>query len=177
MLGMAELQFESEDWNGLFSSYNTVIRYASDPAAVIKAYVVKGHVLDVSMNLPEKAAQHYQKAWHYYQKSNVGARAGLNSLAENALLRLTEMAIRMDAWEDALALLNDNNTSEKHADNVGFTLARAVAKAMSGDDSDSVDSLKAVKSKDPELKKSIGKSKADSDKVRGVLQGLVTANL
>jgi len=177
MLGMAELQFESEDWNGLFNSYNTVIRYASDPGAVIKAYVVKGHVLDVAMNLPDKAAQHYQKAWHYYKKSNEAtANGGLSSLAENALLRLTEMAIRMDSWEDAIGILKDNQ-ADQYSDNVGLALAKAVAEGMSGDEGGGDESLAAVKSMDSDLKKSIGKAKAGSDKVRGLLQSLVTSNL
>ena len=95
-MGMGEVYYVEEDWPNLLNTYNSVIRFAHDPRRVIEAYLVKGHVLDAKMGLPDKAEQHYQKAKHYQEtlSGEVDRPARLERLAELALLKLSELALR-----------------------------------------------------------------------------------
>jgi tetratricopeptide (TPR) repeat protein len=86
----AELE-SREDWNALLSVYNAVIYHATAPQDVIDAYMIKGRVLDEQMGRPDKAVQHYERSLAFEGRQPL------------ACLRLSELALRRGAWDDALS--------------------------------------------------------------------------
>lgn len=80
--GMGRVLYAERDWSTLLNVYNNVIFHAREPEHVIDAYLVKGHVLDVHMGLPDKAVQHYEKSLAF------------DPAQPNAWLRLAEVSLR-----------------------------------------------------------------------------------
>jgi tetratricopeptide (TPR) repeat protein len=90
--GAAQVLFQREEWSTLLNHYNNIIYHAKKPGYVIEAYLTKGFVLDVHMNLADKAAQHYEKSLTF------------DPGQLQALLRLGELAIRRDDFASAASL-------------------------------------------------------------------------
>ncbi|MEE2749794.1 MAG: hypothetical protein VX519_00055 [Myxococcota bacterium] len=108
--GMGRVLYGDEDWKGLLNVYNNVIKVAREPQAIIEAYLVKGHVLDAKMGLPDKAAQHYEKARHYRLKLPEDEALPVqvvDQLAERSLLRLGEISLRREEWPLACSLADE----------------------------------------------------------------------
>ena len=76
LLGTAGVLFARGEWNNLLNIYNNIIYHAQEPYRVIEAYLAKGFVLDSKMNLPDKAAQHYQKSLDYDPAQPTALRSG-----------------------------------------------------------------------------------------------------
>jgi len=121
--GMAGVLFAEEDWNTLLNVYNNIIYHAQNRADVVDAYITKGFILDQQLGLPEKAAQHYRK----------GMAFGPGKSA--ALLRLSELSLRTEAWDEAGDLAAQGLADEGTAPAVKamLHLSRAVARTAGGD--------------------------------------------
>jgi tetratricopeptide (TPR) repeat protein len=121
--GIAAVLFARADWNNLLNIYNNIIYHAQEPAEVVDAYLAKGYVLDAKMELPDKAAQHFEKSLAF------------DPGQPNVLLRLAEIAVRRQDWPEA-ASLSERGLSQ-HIDDRriegGLMLVRAVAQAACGD--------------------------------------------
>lgn len=87
--GMALLLEDRQDWSNLLNIYNNIIYHATVADDVIDAYMTKGRVLDDFMSRPDKAAQHYQRSLDFKPDQPI------------ALLRLAELAMRRDAYQEA----------------------------------------------------------------------------
>ncbi len=90
--GLATVLFQANDWNNLLNIYNNIIYHTQEPADVVDAYVAKGFVLDARLQLPEKAAQHYEKGLAFDGNQPV------------TLLRLAELALRRQDWPEAASI-------------------------------------------------------------------------
>ncbi|NCG19107.1 MAG: tetratricopeptide repeat protein, partial [Rhodobacterales bacterium] len=90
LLGMAVVLEDREDWSNLLNVFNNIIFHATVPEDVIQAYMTKGRILDEQMSLPLKAAQHYQRSLDFDAKQPA------------AYMRLAELAMRRDAYDEAL---------------------------------------------------------------------------
>lgn len=87
--GMALVLEDRQDWSNLLNVYNNVIYHASLPEDVIDAYMTKGRILDDQMQRQDKAAQHYQRSLDFDPAQPL------------AYLRLAELAMRRDAYQEA----------------------------------------------------------------------------
>ena len=87
--GMALVLEDREDWSNLLNVYNNIIYHATRPEDVIDAYMTKGRVLDDQMQRQDKAAQHYQRSLDF------------DPAQPHAFLRLAELAMRRDAYQEA----------------------------------------------------------------------------
>ena len=107
--GYACVLYERKDWNNLLTTFNNIIYHAKERDAFVKAYLMKGFVLDSHMSLADKAGQHYEKSLSF------------DAANPNALLRLGELALRKDEWDRAASFagralaIGDNVTSELSA--------------------------------------------------------------
>jgi tetratricopeptide (TPR) repeat protein len=167
LLGMGDVYFSEEDWPSLLNTYNSVIRFAHDPNSVIEAYLVKGHVLDSKMGLPDKAEQHYQKAKHYQEtlSADVNRPPRLDRMAELALLKLSELALRESKWTQAKALVDSALAVSSTGQVFGPELHLALALSLAGaDQSDAAQSaLDQACTLDNSLNESVGdKSPGDA---------------
>lgn len=90
--GKARILEAEGDWNNLLTIYNSVIYYATTPQDVIEAYMTKGRVLDEELGRQDKAAQHYERSLAFEARQPA------------AYLRLAEIALRREAWDEALSL-------------------------------------------------------------------------
>ncbi|MCB9759389.1 MAG: tetratricopeptide repeat protein [Alphaproteobacteria bacterium] len=90
--GMASVLLSRGEWSNVLNYYNNIIYHAKEPGDVIDAYLTKGFVLDAKMNLPEKAAQHYQKTLAFDPRQ------------PEALMRLAELSLRRRDWSEAASL-------------------------------------------------------------------------
>ena len=80
LLGIARVHRNTQEWNSLLSTYNSIIKYARDPDQVIQAYLTKGDVLERKLNFTDKAVLHYEKVL-MYDKNNVAAMTRLGHIA------------------------------------------------------------------------------------------------
>ncbi|HMV69295.1 MAG TPA: hypothetical protein PKA64_20805, partial [Myxococcota bacterium] len=87
--GLASILEERRDWNALLTIYNSIIYHATLPSDVIDAYMTKGRILDEELDRQDKAVQHYERSLAFEARQPV------------ACLRLAELALRREAWEDA----------------------------------------------------------------------------
>lgn len=107
--GYACVLYERADWNNLLTTYNNIIYHAKDRNAFVKAYLMKGFVLDSHMSLADKAGQHYEKSLSF------------DAANPSALLRLGELALRKDEWDRASSFagralaIGDNVTADLSA--------------------------------------------------------------
>jgi len=90
--GVAMVLFARGEWSNVLNYFNNIIYHAKEPDDVIDAYLTKGFVLDAHMNLPDKAAQHYQKTLAY------------DPTQPEALMRLAELSLRRRDWSEAASL-------------------------------------------------------------------------
>ncbi|MCK6504171.1 hypothetical protein L6R53_12345 [Myxococcota bacterium] len=139
--GMAAVLMERKDWNNLLNVYNNIIYHAQEPADVVDAYITKGFILDAKMNLPEKAAQHYEKSLAF------------NPAQPNSLLRLAELALRRQDWPEAGSLADRGLVLDLEAGALkgGLWVAKAVAHAALGDQGASQAALRSALEADPSL--------------------------
>ena len=119
--GYAVVLNAAGDWNRLLDTYNQIIYYTNEVTEAMDAYIDKGFVLDGRLHLTENAAQHYEKAL-LFDNTNPGA-----------LLRLAEIALRRQDWNEALRLTNRVSTPPRAPLASGLALVRAVAEAAAGD--------------------------------------------
>jgi len=107
--GYACVLYERQDWNNLLTTYNNIIYHAKEREAFVKAYLMKGFVLDSHMSLADKAGQHYEKSLSF------------DAANPYALLRLGELALRKDEWDRAASFagralaIGENVTKELSA--------------------------------------------------------------
>jgi tetratricopeptide (TPR) repeat protein len=78
--GLARVHRATSDWNSLLSTYNSIIKFAREPAQAVEAYMTKGDVLDRELNFTDKAVLHFEKVL-MYDKTNFGAVARLAQIA------------------------------------------------------------------------------------------------
>jgi tetratricopeptide (TPR) repeat protein len=90
--GMAMVLEGQGTWSSLLNVYNNIICHATDADDVKSAYMTKGRILDEHMQRQDKAAQHYQRSLDFEPDQPV------------AYLRLAELAMRRDAYQEAGAL-------------------------------------------------------------------------
>lgn len=88
--GLAEVHAARKDWHALLTTYNGVIYNAIGHDDVIEAYLTKARVLDEELDVPDKAVQHYERSLAFEPNQPV------------AYLRLVEMALRRELWDDGL---------------------------------------------------------------------------
>lgn len=121
--GAAQVLFERQEWSTLLNHYNNIIYHAKKPGYVIEAYLTKGFVLDVHMNLADKAAQHYEKSLTF------------DPGQLQALLRLGELALRRGDWASAGSLAERGLAveAEDSTTKAKLRLVKAVAAQASGD--------------------------------------------
>ena len=179
LLGMGDVYFTEEDWPSLLNTYNNVIRFAHDPNSVIEAYLVKGHVLDSKMGLPDKAEQHYQKAKHYQEtlSTEVNRPARFERLAELALLKLSELALRESKWTHAKDLVEKALTVSESGLVFGPELHLALALSLAGADESEAAQAALVKAcgLDSELNDAVGSKTPDDGALLMELQVRVQA--
>ena len=129
--GYACVLYERADWNNLLTTYNNIIYHAKERDAFVKAYLMKGFVLDSHMSLADKAGQHYEKSLSF------------DAANPYALLRLGELALRKDEWDRAASFagralaIGENVTQELKA------LLHAVA-AVAAKETGRVDELETA---------------------------------
>ncbi len=139
--GLAGVHEDRHDWQNLLTAYNGVIYNASVQKDVIDAYMTKGRVLDDELGRPDKAAQHYERCLAFDAAQPV------------AYLRLSELALRRQAWEEAAEIASrglgfvgdDVNT------HVDLKLALCMARLMVDDAVGAADALSKAQSLSPEL--------------------------
>ena len=121
--GAAQVLFQREEWSTLLNHYNNIIYHAKKPGYVIEAYLTKGFVLDVHMNLADKAAQHYEKSLTF------------DPGQLQALLRLGELAVRREDFASAASLAERGLAveAEDSATKAKLRLVKAVAAQATGD--------------------------------------------
>ena len=138
--GLAGVHEDRHDWQNLLTAYNGVIYNASVQKDVIDAYMTKGRVLDDELGRPDKAAQHYERCLAFDAAQPV------------AYLRLSELALRRQAWEEAAEIAfrglgfvgDDVNT------HVDLKLALCMARLMVDDAVGAADALAKAQSLSPE---------------------------
>jgi len=121
--GLARVLFQAGDWNNLLNIYNNIIYHTQEPSDVVDAYVAKGFVLDARLQLPDKAAQHFEKGLAFDGNQPV------------TLLRLAELALRRQDWPEAASISERGlaiaapNTAERGC----LLLVKAIAYQACGD--------------------------------------------
>jgi len=146
--GMGRALYGEEDWKSLLDVYNEIIKHAREPSAILEAYLVKGHVLDVMMGMPEKAAQHFEKARRYREtlKKRGESVSDMNRLAERSLLCLGEISLRREEWPQAASLAGEGLAiSEEGSESEALLrLVRVISQQSRDDGEDAALELKKV---------------------------------
>jgi len=134
LLGMVDVYFADEDWTNVLETYNIVIKKAHDRKIVIEGYLVKGFVLDCKLGLPDIAEQHYQKARQYQESLSADSDRPpqLDRMAELALVKLSELAIRESKWSQAKALVDSALAVSATGQVYGPELYLALALSLAG---------------------------------------------
>jgi tetratricopeptide (TPR) repeat protein len=134
--GYGRILFDKMDWNSLLTVYNNIIYHAQEPGDVVDAYLIKGFVLDVKLSLPDKAAQHFEKSLAFDPAQPV------------ALLRLAELALRREAWAEALSLADRAKalpaSVSVSAVTASLELTRATALSGRGDEAMTQEAINAA---------------------------------
>jgi len=165
--GIAKVLYKKEDWNNLLNVYNNIIYHAQDSAEVIDAYLTKGYVLDAKMQLPVKAAQHYEKSLAFDAKQ------------AHTLLRLGELALRKQDWPEAVSLADQGlgleDTNSTHV--ALLHLVKALALGSCGDQDAADKGVKKAVEVDPSLKDWVNEHKDDFAQFRNALTTRLQADL
>lgn len=166
LTGMAGVLFARKDWNNLLNVYNNIIYHAQEPADVVNAYVTKGFILDARLNLPDKAAQHYEKGLAF------------NPSEPRSLLRLAELSLRRQDWAEAgslaeRGLLLDDLSGVLRA---GLLLVKAIAHGAVGDGAASEQARSEALALDASLVADLP-ARADAETIHGVLRARLQAEL
>lgn len=161
--GMALVQEDRGAWSDLLNVYNQIICHATEPEDVKAAYMTKGRILDDQMQRQDKAAQHYQRSLDFDANQPV------------AYLRLSELAMRRDAYQEAshlaergvAALLVDDEVDVRPL----LLLVKACALQDAGHAGDAERLLAEAVAGDDSLSGELGDTPlADLDSVRQVLK-------
>jgi len=164
--GIASVLFARSDWNNLLNVYNNIIYHAQEPIQVVDAYLTKGFVLDAKLNLPSKAAQHYEKSLAF------------NPNQPAALLRLAELALRKQDWPEAAGLADRGLGLQSRAKRViaGLHLVKSVAHGACGDEGAAHKGMQAALEADVTLTEGL-KDNPDYDTVHTLLRERLQAQL
>jgi tetratricopeptide (TPR) repeat protein len=145
--GMALVLEDREDWSNLLNVYNNVIYHATQPEDVIDAYMTKGRVLDDQMQRQDKAAQHYQRSLDF------------DPAQPHAYLRLAELAMRRDAYQEAGDLVDRAFALDQDLVDpwrARLLIVRAVAWQDAGRGPEAERCLREARMRDPDLVARLG---------------------
>ena len=167
LLGTAGVLFARGEWNNLLNIYNNIIYHAQEPYRVIEAYLAKGFVLDSKMNLPDKAAQHYQKSLDY------------DPAQPTALLRLAEIALRRRDWNTALGLADRGLglTLQDAEIRTGLMLVRAASIAGQGQTDVAAGIFSSAAEGDPWVHETLGEAMPSVDVMARALKERLQSSL
>ncbi len=139
--GLGLVMAAQGDWNSLLNVYNNVIYHTHEPSDVIESYLSKAMVLDQHLNMPDKAAQHYEKSLAFEPNQPL------------AILRLGELSLRRQDWPEAGAQADRGLELNPERGDVRAALqvVRAIACQACGDGDAARESWSAALAADPEL--------------------------
>ncbi|GDX80203.1 hypothetical protein LBMAG42_20140 [Deltaproteobacteria bacterium] len=163
--GLGLVMAAQADWNSLLNVYNNIIYHTHEPSDVTDAYLAKGLVLDARLNMPEKAAQHYEKSLAFDPSQPL------------ALLRLAELGLRRQDWPEAAAQADRGMALDPQRGDVraGLHLVRAIACQACGDAGAARDAWTAAQAADPSLLAALPASGVeDYDKVHELLRTAIS---
>ena len=130
---------------------------------MVEAYLTKGYVLDAKLDLPAKAAQHYEKSLDF------------DPAQPAAYLRLAELALRTQDWPEATGLA-DRGLSLEIEDSTllaGLHVVKSIAHQSGGDMDAAQSGYKAAVDASPALLESLGESMVGSDEMQYWLRNLL----
>ena len=159
--------YASADWNNLLNIFNNIIYHTQDPADVVDAYMNKGFVLDARLNLPDKAAQHYEKSLAF------------DPAQPMAFLRLAELALRRQDWPEAASLADRGLQVPDGAPGARalLLLVRSVAYQACGDSRAASDGYRSALVADPGVTSMLGGATIeDYDKVHELVRARLQAS-
>lgn len=160
--GMAMVLEGQAVWSSLLNVYNNIICHATDADDVKAAYMTKGRILDEHMQRQDKAAQHYQRSLDFEPDQPV------------AYLRLAELAMRRDAYQEAGALANKGMGLDEYlVDEIRplLLLVRAVAHQDGGKAAEAEKFLAEALAADSSLEGALGSTPlSDLEALRQVLK-------
>ncbi|MDP6934738.1 MAG: tetratricopeptide repeat protein, partial [Myxococcota bacterium] len=157
--GSARVLFARGDWPNLLTVYNKIIQSSCGTTEKVQALLHKGFVLDVHMEMEQKAAQHFHKA------------LTIDPEDPPTLLRLAELALRAKDWPDA-ASLADRGLQRTNAGAVvqcDLHLVRSIAHGACGDSQAARDAFELACSIDPEFATAAQGSEADPAALGAIL--------
>lgn len=136
--GMARVHVLAGEVNPALNLYNEVISSASpdeDEEAIVEAYLVKGRLLDQSLQRPDKAREHYAGCLSYLPGE------------PRALVRMMELALREGAWEEVARHAQEALNAQTEGPLRAATwLGLAIARFAEEDDAGAEDAMaKAIK--------------------------------
>ena len=163
--GLGLVMAAQGDWSSLLNVYNNVIYHTHEPSDVTAAYLAKAVVLDQHLNMPDKAAQHYEKSLAFEPNQPL------------AVLRLGELALRRQDWPEAG--VQADRGLELHPERgdvrAALQLVRAIACQACGDGDAARESWSAAQLADPALVADLPASGVeDYEKVHEALRARVT---
>ena len=159
--GLGLVMAAQQDWSNLLNIYNNVIYHTHEPSDVTEAYLAKGLVLDLRLNMPDKAGQHYEKSLAFDPSQPL------------ALFRLAELALRRQDWPEAAAQAERGLALSPTRKDVeaALLLVRAIACQACGDSVASRQGWAAAAVADSELVASLPEAGLeDYDKVHEALR-------
>jgi tetratricopeptide (TPR) repeat protein len=161
--GIASVLFSRKDWNNLLNVYNNIIYHAQEPREVVEAYLTKGYVLDAKLELPAKAAQHYEKSLDF------------DPAQPAAYLRLAELALRKQDWPEASGLADRGLSLEIEDSNLlsGLHLIKSIAHQSCGDAEAAQGGYRAALDASPALLESLGEEMAAAEEMYSWLRKLL----
>ena len=165
--GYGAVLYASADWNNLLNIFNNIIYHTQDPADVVDAYMNKGFVLDARLNLPDKAAQHYEKSLAF------------DPAQPMAFLRLAELALRRQDWPEAASLADRGLQVPDGAPGARalLLLVRSVAYQACGDSRAASDGYRSALVADPGVTSMLGGATIeDYDKVHELVRARLQAS-
>jgi tetratricopeptide (TPR) repeat protein len=142
--GLAKVLAHGREWNTLLTIYNSIIYHATVPMDVIEAYMTKGRVLDEQLQRPDKAIQHYERSLAFDRRQPM------------AHLRLAELAMRRNNWEDAADFSKRGLEVASGGDRAGLLVALSIARSALDDADAAASTVAEAAELDAELVEAVG---------------------